>query len=201
MQLNIYANNQDDALQIVEQILPTFNPEYTIAINDIDGPNSKTDVPFILTGVSFSDDYEGELTTRRTILYTLDFTIKAKFAPGTSKSAIIKRVQTEFADFDVRTKTLSQLGVSQNSPSATIREYVSFINPTQKYNLVFSTAPSFAVNELIIGNISLNGGNVVSVSGVNVVVDQLEGLFTVGETIAGNNSPAGSAVLSSITEA
>ena len=92
MQLNIMAKNQEDALQILEQILPTFSPEYTVAIKDIEGVGSKTDVPFILNSVSFTDDYEADMITRRTIIYTLDFTIRVRFAPDVSKASIIKRV-------------------------------------------------------------------------------------------------------------
>ena len=56
MQLNILATNQDDALQIFEQILPSFTPEYTIAIKNMEGPDTSTDVPIVLNGVSFSDE-------------------------------------------------------------------------------------------------------------------------------------------------
>ena len=92
MQLNILARNQEDALQIVEQILPTFSPEYTVSVKDIDGPGSTTDVPIILESVSFSDEYEGDFTGRRTLIYTLDFTIKIKFAPDSSDQKIIRKV-------------------------------------------------------------------------------------------------------------
>ena len=68
MQLNIFARNQEDALQIVEQILPTFSPEYTVGVKGIEGPGAITDVPFILNSVTFSDDYEADIATRRTII-------------------------------------------------------------------------------------------------------------------------------------
>ena len=97
MQLNIYAKNQDDALQIFEQILPVFTPEYTVAINELEGPSTSTDVPIILTGTSFTDDYEGDFETRRSIIYTLDFTMKVKFAGGVDKDRnIIRTVDTFF---------------------------------------------------------------------------------------------------------
>ena len=95
MQLNILARNQEDALQIVEQILPTFSPEYTVSVKDIDGPGSKTDVPIILESVSFSDEYEGDFTGRRTLIYTLDFTIKIRFAPDSTEQSIIRHVKTD----------------------------------------------------------------------------------------------------------
>jgi hypothetical protein len=96
MQLNILAKNQDDALQIFEQILPVFTPEYTIAVKDLEGPGTVTDVPIILNGTSIQDDYEGDFQTRRTLIYTLDFTMKVKFAGGTSDGKIIRQVDVHF---------------------------------------------------------------------------------------------------------
>ena len=96
MQLNIYAKNQDDALQIFEQILPVFTPEYTVAIKDMEGPGTVTDVPIVLTGTSIQDDYEGDFQTRRSIVYSLDFTMKVRFAGGVSEQGLIRAVDTFF---------------------------------------------------------------------------------------------------------
>lgn len=91
-QLNVYAKNQDDALQIVEQILPTFNPQYTITIKPFatEFPTFKEDVPIIINGISFSDDFEGTLEQRRTIIYTLDFEMKICFYGAINTSDIIR---------------------------------------------------------------------------------------------------------------
>ncbi len=76
-QLNVYAKNQDDALQIVEQILPYFSPQYTVTVKPFaDIPTLKEDVPISLGSVVMYDDFEGELQTRRTIIYSLDFDMK-----------------------------------------------------------------------------------------------------------------------------
>jgi hypothetical protein len=96
MQLNIYAKNQDDALQIFEQILPTFAPDYTIAVKDMEGPGTITDVPIVLTGTSIQDDYEGDFQTRRTLIYTLDFTMKVRFVGAVGEGKVIRTVDTFF---------------------------------------------------------------------------------------------------------
>ena len=96
MQLNIYAKNQDDVLQIYEQILPTFSPEYTVAVKDMEGPGSVTDVPIVLNSTSFQDDYEGDFITRRTLIYSLDFTMKVRFAGGVTEGKVIRVVDTFF---------------------------------------------------------------------------------------------------------
>lgn len=106
MQLNIYAKNQDDALQIFEQILPTFAPEYTVAIKDLEGPGTVTDVPIILNGTSISDDYEGDFETRRVLIYTLDFSMKVRFAGGVSEGKVIRTVDTFFYSDTENTTTL-----------------------------------------------------------------------------------------------
>ena len=100
LQLSVYARNQDDALQIVEQIFPIFTPEYTIAVKDLEGPNTSIDVPITLTGVTFSDDYEGSFeTSRRTLIYTLDFNVKCRFvASPNSNVGIIKKVEVQLYD-------------------------------------------------------------------------------------------------------
>ena len=91
-QLNIYAKNQDDALQIVEQILPTFNPQYTLTIKPFKEiyPDFVEDIPIAIQGVTFSDDFEGPLESRRTIIYTLTFEMKAQFFGEIENKDIIR---------------------------------------------------------------------------------------------------------------
>jgi len=91
--LNIYAKSQDDALQIVEQILPTFNPQYTVTIKTFptEYPDFKEDIPIIIQGVTFSDDFEAEMSQRRTITYTLTFEMKVSFFGAIANSTIIRK--------------------------------------------------------------------------------------------------------------
>jgi|SRR5210317_2087718 hypothetical protein len=92
MQLNVYAKTQDDALQVVEQILPYFTPQYTLTIKPFSDYNDiKEDVPIILQGMSYLDDYEGNFG-RRTIIYQLDFLMHANFYLGIANSQIIRQV-------------------------------------------------------------------------------------------------------------
>ena len=89
-QLGIYAKSQDDALQVVEQILPYFTPHYTLTVNPLDDFDEvKEDTPISLVGVTFSDDYEALIEARRTIIYTLDFEMKINLYKNASISAPI----------------------------------------------------------------------------------------------------------------
>lgn len=74
--LYILTKTQEDGLQILEQILPTFGPEYTLAINAIPEMNVVQDIPVTLNSVQVSDEYDGDFQTRRFVTHTLTFTIK-----------------------------------------------------------------------------------------------------------------------------
>jgi len=102
-QLNVYTKSQDDALQVVEQVLPYFNPQYTLTINPFpdDYPEFKEDIPIIIQGVSFSDDFEGSLDTRRTIVYSMDFEMKVSFHGPIYNSAIIRKANADLYDLGV----------------------------------------------------------------------------------------------------
>lgn len=95
MQLNIMAKNQDDGLQVLEQILPYFQPEYNLTIRPVDGFQFKQDVPIILNSASITDDYEGDYATRRVLVYTLDFTMKMKFYGPTTDQKVIREVSVD----------------------------------------------------------------------------------------------------------
>lgn len=75
IQLYILTKTQEDALQIIEQILPNFGPEYTISINAVPEMNIIQDVPITLQGVAFEDEYEGAFD-KRVVIHTLTFTAK-----------------------------------------------------------------------------------------------------------------------------
>ena len=75
-ELFVMLKNSDDALQIVEQILPFFQPDYTVTLNDNSAMGTTRDVPIVLTNVGYEDSYEGDMVTRRSIIYTLSFTAK-----------------------------------------------------------------------------------------------------------------------------
>lgn len=101
-QLNILAKTNEDAVQILEQILPFFNPSYTVTMKQFsDYPDITEDIPISLIGISFSDDYEGQLENRRTIIYTLDFEIKTTFYGPIADAKIIKKSIVDFRNPDL----------------------------------------------------------------------------------------------------
>lgn len=94
-QLSIYARSQDDALQVVEQILPYFAPQYTLSVKPFaDLPDIKEDIPISLTSVDFQDDFEGPVEQRRTIIYNLTFDMRVNFYGPENSDPIIREVNT-----------------------------------------------------------------------------------------------------------
>lgn len=87
--LYVLTKTQEDAMQIIEQILPTFNPEYTLSINAVPDMNVVMDVPLILNNIDVMDEYDGDLQTRRFVTHTLTFTAKINLFGGTSTNGVI----------------------------------------------------------------------------------------------------------------
>ena len=94
-ELVVMAKQSDDALQIVEQILPFFQPDYTITLNDNTSMGTTRDVPIILTGVTYSDEYEGSFEDRRVLTYTMSFTAKFYLYGPVTDQKVIKQVQVD----------------------------------------------------------------------------------------------------------
>ena len=89
LSLYILTKTQEDGLQIIEQILPTFTPEYTLSINVVPDMNVKIDVPIVLNSVSVQDDYDGDFQTRRFVTHSLNFQMKMNlFGPISGKNVI-----------------------------------------------------------------------------------------------------------------
>jgi hypothetical protein len=95
VQLYVMAKQSDDALQIVEQILPFFQPDYTLTINDMADMGIKRDVPIVLNDISYEDNYQGDFETRRALIYTLDFSVKFYLYGPVTSSGVIKTVQVD----------------------------------------------------------------------------------------------------------
>ena len=97
-ELSIMTKLNDDMLQIVEQILPYFQPAYNLTVELVETIKEKRDVPVVLENITMEDDYEGDYTSRRVLLYTLRFTAKTYlFGPVSSASKdVIKKATVSY---------------------------------------------------------------------------------------------------------
>lgn len=117
-ELNIMAATQDEALQLLEQILPMFQPEYTVTIKDIPTMDIKTDTPIVLESVALNDDYEGDLITRRAIIYTLTFSTRIRYYRGIGKSKQILNTEVDFSEnVDPTTHKIETLAIDGTTTS------------------------------------------------------------------------------------
>jgi hypothetical protein len=135
MQLNIIGKTQDEVLQITEQILPYFNPEYIVTVKEIPEINLTRDIPITLQSVTMSDDYEGEFETRRTLIYTLDFNMKIQFfGPIQKDVGVIKDSTVNFRDVDSSAKISAvntqvvPLGANADDPHTIQQTTIDYMN-------------------------------------------------------------------------
>ena len=141
-ELYILSKQSDDALQIVEQILPYFQPDYTVTINDNTDMGIKRDVPVILNSIGYEDDYQGDFASRRAIIYTLSFTAKFYLYGPVTSSKVIKTVQVDqYTDMpDQSPKREQRYTVTPNPTSADadddfgFSETTSFFQDAKEFN-------------------------------------------------------------------
>ena len=119
-ELSTMSKLNDDALQIVEQILPYFQPAYNLTVELVEALQEKRDIPVVLENITMQDDYEGDFTSRRVLLYTLRFTAKTYlFGPASSATKdIIKKATISYLTGTDTTNTTREYSYS-SLPRAT----------------------------------------------------------------------------------
>ena len=143
-ELSIFCKLNDDALQIVEQILPYFQPAYNLSIELVDQIKEKRDVPIVLEGITLQDDYEGDFSTRRVLYYTLRFTAKT-YLFGPTKSAskdIIKRSTVSYLTGTDTTNTRRE--VTYSATARALKSYTDNVVTTLAAD-ISATAKTFEV--------------------------------------------------------
>ena len=146
---NLYSftASAEAGLQIIGQILPFFQPDFTVTINAIPSLDIKRDIPIILNSVNYEDTYSGDFTTRRAVIYTLNFTAKTYlFGPSTSQK-VIKTVQTDqYSDTDrVNKARESRIIVVPDPTTADANDdfgfttTIDFFEDGKKYNVTTDT--------------------------------------------------------------
>ena len=187
--LSILAKNANDALQILEQILPYFQPEYTVSMKMVDSMTEVRDVPISLNSVTMNDEYEGTFEERRVIEYTLDFTMKLYFFGPVYTGKIIKNV----IERTYLTNENGQFTSSQIDESGLIKE-VKHYEPAfaETSNAVdASTTVTFAtaINSSISVNDEVFGTNLTTNPTVSSIAsDKLSVVLSSAITISANTS-------------
>lgn len=204
MQLNIIAKNQDDALQMIEQIIPFFQPDYTVTVKQVND-NFKSDMPFVLQGVTMNDDYEGDFTTRRAIIYTLDFETRVRFYGPLSQSNTIKRTTIDILNQNTNALEERQLQVVNPLGAEPGEEYnidVSYsFGATPKQITVDLEFPTiFEVGEVVIGAETGTQGQVLELTANGAVIYKPDGLLLEGEDLLSQDDIPRISQITSVTE-
>ena len=123
-ELYAMAKQSDDALQMIEQIVPYFQPDYTVTINDMSDMGIKRDVPIILNSINYEDSYRGDFNERRAIIYTLNFTCKFYLYGPVTSDKVIKQVQVDqYSDLPINAPSREQrYTVTPNPSTASIAD-------------------------------------------------------------------------------
>ena len=176
--LYIMAKNTEDALQIVEQILPFFTPDFTVTMTTVPGTNEKRDVPIILSDVSYDDQYEGDFQSRRVIVWTLNFEMKTYLYGSISSSEVIRdvRARTYISDdgqVDVNAGRQSEISFVPNPTN--VSPETTPLNITETVNFFDGNNTDYNTDKTTIGAIgdqspedqgSQTGGGEVSNDGI-----------------------------------
>ena len=134
IQLYVMAKNSDDALQMVEQILPYFQPDYTLTIKDMPEMGVARDIPIVLNSINYEDSYKGDYAERRAIMYTLDFTTKFYLYGPVTSSKVIKTVQVDqYTDLPDVSPTREQRYTATPNPTSADADDDFGFNETTSY--------------------------------------------------------------------
>jgi len=133
--LNVFTATAESGLQIIEQILPFFQPDYTVTVNAIPELNIKRDVPIILNDVNYEDSYTGDFSQRRAVIYTLGFTAKTYLFGPASTQKVIKETQTDLHTNTTQTESREvRITITPNPTSANANDDFGFTTTITDFN-------------------------------------------------------------------
>ena len=125
----LIAKTQTDALQVVEQLVPFFSPDYVVTMKGIGTPEIGFDVPITLDAIGVQDSYEGDLEERRQIIWRFDFLLKGFLFGPVREGGVIKTVDVTVYDFE-------QLQITQaNRQFLVDYNFVPYINGVPLANI------------------------------------------------------------------
>ena len=130
-----FTATAENGLQIIEQILPFFQPEYTVTMNVVPELSLVRDIPIILNSVNYEDTYNGEFTQRRAVIYTLSFTAKTYLYGPMSNQKVIKTAQADLGtDTDAPLKREERIVITPNPTTADADDDFGFTTSICTFN-------------------------------------------------------------------
>ena len=189
-ELAIMCKLNDDALQIVEQILPYFQPAYNLSVELVEGIKEKRDVPVVLENITMEDDYTGDFKERRVLLYTLRFTAKTyMYGPVSSATRdIIKVAKVSYISGDSKSTTRD---ITYTATPRAIKDYTGEVATTTSEDITI-TNKVFTVEDASVLTaktyVDLNGEElfIKSISGNKITVERGQDGTTVVSHVKGS---------------
>ena len=189
-ELAIMCKLNDDALQIVEQILPYFQPAYNLTVELVEGIKEKRDVPVVLENITMEDDYTGDFKERRVLLYTLRFTAKTyMYGPVSSATRdIIKVAKVSYISGDSKSTTRD---ITYTATPRAIKDYTGEVATTTSEDITI-TNKVFTVDDASVLTaktyVDLNGEElfIKSISGNKITVARGQDGTTVVSHVKGS---------------
>ena len=156
--LYIFVKNAEDGTQILEQILPFFTPEFTFTMTLISSMDIVHDIPLVLNSVTSEDTYEGDFATRRSIIWTLSFTMKGWLYPNIVDNAKV------ITDVTVDTHLMSK---------------AADIEPIY---IIAEDSTSYSINNLILDNHEIDDS-----TRIRILSEESKDASTAGATVSRTN--------------
>jgi len=203
LQLNILAKNQDDALQILEQILPYFQPEYTVTVKEVNS-NFKSDIPFVIQAVTLVDDYEGDFMSRRSIIYTLEFEARVNFYGLLAGRNIIKDSNVTLSDpnmdstgvpYSAQQFIISPFDAGPDDDYEIITNFNDFTVPDSVKLYYDTMTDNISVGESVTGSLSGAVGIVSEVTAEYITILYPDDNFVINDVVS---SSSGSITVTSL---
>lgn len=205
IQLSVYTKTQDDVLQLLEQIIPYFQPQYTVTVKELNDSVS-SDYPFVLTAVSFEDVYEGDYESRRAIIYTLDFETKVRFYGDRRHHPLIKKSKINYyADetpdnlaefsggaslpFDTTAHIVMPWVADEQDAYDIVKINSTFIETQHIADVVLDTAMHVNIDDAIVTETNGTVGKVINIIDNTISVYGVDGHIDVGEKVYIVNNP------------
>jgi len=196
-ELSIYVLNAEDGTMLLEQILPFFTPEWTNTMKLVDDLDLRMDVPVVLNSVNTEDTYEDSYENRRTIIHTLNFTMKGYlFGPIRDKNIINTALTRTFiapgfeADVEAANSGLNAViavGITNAGSGYVNNQIITFSNGTSNGTAKITTNATGSITSLVI----LTGGNFANSS---IIRTQVANTTTTSNATNGNTSAGTGAV-------
>jgi len=181
--MSLYVRNTEDGTQILEQILPFFTPDFTVTVDFISDMDQKYDMPVVLTSVTPSVDYEGDMTTTRLIIWDLTFTAKGYLWPPVKAGKIIRSANTNlFIETSSKGSQKVYVDWANNHSNVSTGESNYFVD----VETIFATKTTDGKNIDISGDMAYFSNSNTGI----VVISNLNTLLKANDIIVGATSHA-----------